>query len=87
MSSEPDLTFDKGSAGLCVSGHADVQLAGAVILRADRSSTNREGQRSAEVTYSLAHQPRGGETRLPRAKWETEAANMGHENSHFSRGG
>lgn len=76
MKSEPDLTFDNRRAGLCVSGHADVQLAGAVILGVDMSRVNREGRRSAEVRCSLAHQPRGGGTRLPRADLGTASSNV-----------
>lgn len=68
-----------GEPGLCVSGHADVQLAGAVILGVDISHMNCEGQGSAEVRRSLAHQRRSSETRLPHAKWETVSANMWYE--------
>lgn len=79
LSSEPDLTFDKRRAGLCVSGHADVQLAGAVILGVDIRHMNREGQRSAEVRCSPAHQLCSSEARLLRAKWETASANIWYE--------
>lgn len=72
LQSEPDLTFDNRRAGLCVSGHTDVQLAGAVILGVNISGVNHEGQRSAGVRFSPASQLFSSGTRLPYVKRQIE---------------
>lgn len=53
-----------GGPLLCVSRRADVQLAGAAILRVNMSGVNLDGQRSAGVSRrSLAHQLSGSGAR------------------------